>query len=647
MKGTLYSADFILTSDDDLKLLELNTDTSFTDTALNSFNFDDFTNVLVSNGISNVHVVNKEFQNSFYLALSSSLQSNTSYSGSIEQTVEEAYTIYPTDVDDDSTTFVLRCAYNESAVFDSLFCANELELYQLMQAGHTGSKSEDIPGYYISSSEESVDINKIETSLNSGSNIPDFIIKNTAVHGDGRSEYTGFYKVGHSSGSDADRVNDFVDSRGIDGHMIVNYYRTDNSTNSVKSIRSANIIYGDDLTNVNLYAKLTDSFLELPTVTELDSEIDDTQLYYKYPTKHYFQFATNVPKVAVQNQDGILGEELLKSGSLNVAVSDAVEGNVYQSIRVDSLPDTDDKATLMSWSYDGQMTFETSDVTASVLVSSTENNLEYNAINEVLLESGSWSGSLYAGPALPILVYDVDEDKTMYKEFYDLKSSDKVYKEDGLVNISGRNYVVLDNEDASTYTLNFEENDVFTISEAQVSIISHNINYSGCFAEGTPIRLADDTFKAINEIEVGDEVLSWDESTGEYSPKAVTAVHTHDLIDSLEVFQSLGHTGVGLYQINGEGAYFTPNHPIWVIGGQGWSAIHPDKSEDVWSGSEDGEDAKGQPILKVGDTVLIQGEPVEITSLDFTEKGDSTKTYNISVADFQTYEADGLLVHNK
>ena len=41
---------------------------------------------------------------------------------------------------------------------------------------------------------------------------------------------------------------------------------------------------------------------------------------------------------------------------------DAVEGNVYQSIRVDSLPDTDDKVNFIIRSYDGQMTFETSDV---------------------------------------------------------------------------------------------------------------------------------------------------------------------------------------------------------------------------------------------------------------------------------------------
>ena len=166
MKGTLYSADFIVTTNDDVKLLELNTDTAFTDSALNNFNFSPLIDVLVTNGIDNVHVVNKEFQNSFYTSLSASLQSSTSYSGSIEQTVEEVYTIYPTDVDDDDTTFVLRCAYNESAVFDSLFCSNELELYQLMQAGHTGSKSEDIPGYFISSSEESIDINKIEDNLN-------------------------------------------------------------------------------------------------------------------------------------------------------------------------------------------------------------------------------------------------------------------------------------------------------------------------------------------------------------------------------------------------------------------------------------------------------------------------------------------------
>lgn len=644
MKGTLYSADFIVTTDDDVKLLELNTDTAFTDSALNSFNFSPLIDVLVTNGIDNIHVVNKEFQNSFYTALSASLQSSTSYSGSIEQTVEEVYTIYPTDVDDDDTTFVLRCAYNESAVFDSLFCSNELELYQLMQAGHTGSKSEDIPGYFISSSEESIDINKIESTLNPNSNLPDFIVKNSTNMGDGKSEYTGFYKVGHSSGSTEDRVSDFIASQKREGHMIVNYYDTSGDNNTVKAIRSANIIYGNDLTNINLYKKLSDSFLELPTTDEIS--IDDTKIDNKYSTKHYFQFATNVFKIAVQNQDGILGEELLKSGSMDVAISDAVEGNDYASIRVDTLPDTDTKDTLKSWSYDGEITFDSADITSSVLTSLTENNLEYNAINEILLASGSWTGSLLAGPALPLLVYDLDEDKTMYKEFHELKNSDKVYKQDGLVNVTGRNYVVLDEDDVSTYTLNFEENDVFTISEASVSIVSHNIYYTGCFAEGTPIRLANDTFKPINEIVVGDEVLSWNEETDEYVAKAVTAIHSHDLIDSAELFTNLGKEGLGYYQINGEGAQFTPNHPIWVRD-KGWAAIHPDTSEDVWAGSEDGEDAKGQPILETGDFVKIQGEFVEITSLDFVPKGDSTKTYNITVADTHTYEAQGLLVHNK
>lgn len=644
MKGTLYSADFIVTSDDTVKLLELNTDTAFTDAALNNFNFTPLIDVLVSSSISNVHVVNKEFQNSFYTALSSSLATSELYTGSIEQTVEEVYTIYPTDVDDDDSTFVLRCAYNESAVFDSLFCSNEMELYQLMQAGHTGSKSDRIPGYYISSSEESIDINKIENTINSNNNTPDFIIKNSATHGDGRSEYTGFYKVGHSSGSDADRVADFIDSKGIDGHMIVNYYDTTGTGNTVQAIRSANIIYGSELTNINLYKKLSSSFLELPTNEEIT--IDDSEIANKYPTKHYFQFATNVFKIAVKNQDGILGEELLKSGSLNVPIEDAVEGNDYASIRVDTLPDTDNKDTLLSWSYDGQLTFDSSDITSSVLVSLTENNLEYNAINEILLASGSWSGSLLAGPALPLLVYDSQEDKTMYKEFHELKNSDKVYKQDGLVNITDRNYVVLDDANPTTYTLNFEENDVFTISEASVNIISHNINYTGCFAEGTPIRMADDTFKPIHEIVVGDTVLSWNEETDEYASKEVTAIHEHNLIDSAEMFTSLGEDGIGYYQINGEGALFTPNHPIWVQD-KGWAAIHPDTSEDVWAGSEDGEDAKGQPILLVGDFVKIQGEFVEVTSLDFTPKGDSTKTYNITVADTHTYEASGLLVHNK
>ena len=67
--------------------------------------------------------------------------------------------------------------------------------------------------------------------------------------------------------------------------------------------------------------KLTDSFLELPTVTELNSELDDTQLYYKYPTKHYFQFTTNVPKVKSTKPRWYIRRRIIKIWSTKCYVS--------------------------------------------------------------------------------------------------------------------------------------------------------------------------------------------------------------------------------------------------------------------------------------------------------------------------------------
>ena len=59
MKGTLFSADFVKDSSNNLRLLEINTDTSIVPEQIDDINWTPFLNILSSNSITDLHVVSK------------------------------------------------------------------------------------------------------------------------------------------------------------------------------------------------------------------------------------------------------------------------------------------------------------------------------------------------------------------------------------------------------------------------------------------------------------------------------------------------------------------------------------------------------------------------------------------------------------
>ena len=106
MKGTLYSSNVVKNANGELKLLELNTDTTFPSASLSHLNWDGFIEYLESESIDSVHVIHKESIHDFLVAnLSESLGSSIT---NWDTTEELSTTIYPTDVQDSNNTFVLR-----------------------------------------------------------------------------------------------------------------------------------------------------------------------------------------------------------------------------------------------------------------------------------------------------------------------------------------------------------------------------------------------------------------------------------------------------------------------------------------------------------------------------------------------------------
>ena len=139
---------------------------------------------------------------------------------------------------------------------------------------------------------------------------------------------------------------------------------------------------------------------------------------------------------------------------------------------------------------------------------------------------------------------------------------------------------------------------------------------ASCFAAGTMIETADGD-RTIEEIQIGDLVLSANPETGEIAYKSVvnTYVHVTDTVLYLTIDEEIIET--------------TEDHPFWVEG-QGWTSAKLLQPGDVvW--------------LKDGSTQCV--DDIEIVELP---EGEYVAVYNFEVADFHTYFVSDydVLVHN-
>ena len=138
------------------------------------------------------------------------------------------------------------------------------------------------------------------------------------------------------------------------------------------------------------------------------------------------------------------------------------------------------------------------------------------------------------------------------------------------------------------------------------------INACNCFTAGTKV-LTDEGEKNIEDIEVGDKVLSKDEETGEVAYKEVTATFNHETDEIYKI-----HVGDQVIES-------TFNHPFYVDG-KGWTFVKD---------------------LKVGD-LLVQsdGNTLKIDSIELEHK--HVTVYNMTVDEFHTYFVSdlGIWVHN-
>lgn len=130
----------------------------------------------------------------------------------------------------------------------------------------------------------------------------------------------------------------------------------------------------------------------------------------------------------------------------------------------------------------------------------------------------------------------------------------------------------------------------------------------GCFAKGTQILMADGNYNNIEEVKVGDYILTRNETDSKLIKAKIIGTHQQDV--------------TGYIIINGH-LKVTPNHRLWI--------------NQTW---------KQAGSVQVGDFLTdYQGKGVPVTSIEWLSG--KFKVYNLEVEKYRTFFASSIFVHNQ
>jgi intein/homing endonuclease len=611
MKGTLFSADFVKDAQGNLRLLELNTDTGIVQNEVFHINLIEFANILQTNNITEIDIIYKPIIHSqFVTHISNYITENCQFITSINLHDENLNTIYPTTVVDSDNKFVLRMAYDESALFDSEYCKSRLNLYNLF----TENDIRDYcVGYYHSSSLGEFDT--LTREIND-SNIPDATVKDM----DELFNPIDFFKINTDFGTNEESWNNFLSENSGEDKIIEQYHFHPSSLdgdNHITSVRFIGIVYGYNLDFVHLATFKKSTIFELPTSINIDPETNKVKDF------HFYEFVTNMIK---SDSGGILSShEVLMDDDSWKEISEIQVGESVKSYFVNTSWSDESDLSWLSRHYDGNQFPTGSYVTTSSVVFKNSKNLRYNSMIEMIVDNDS----LFAGVDKGYLVYDSLTEKSSFKTILQVNAeTDYLYDIDGeLVKVDEVNFYVSSEDGLSFIELDVEDTDTYIIngSTALNSFVTHN---SPCFVAGTPILLEDGTHLNIENVKVGDKVLSFDFRKNEIKSSSV-----------LNIFSKKVNEVVKYEFESGKELVATIDHPIYVVD-KGWSSYSSQLSNKLYSLEEEVKQ------IEIGDLVKLYNETQILKSFEVLI-GDYT-VFNLSeVENHHNYYANDVLVHNR
>lgn len=619
MKGTFFSADFGKDRNGNLRLIEVNTDTYIPDTEASNFDFTELFNILNSESIDTVSIIYKpRIHGKLVEHLSSSINTQATFIQNVTLHPEDLSTIYPSVVEDAENKFVLRLAYDESAIFDSQYARNRVNVFSLFSDNNFGDYTVN---YYYSSSAGIK--NTLDYNLNSGV-IPDASIKDL----DESFNPIDFFKIGSpvEGETDEERWTGFINENKAEDKVIEQYHFHSSSLDEnghITSMRQFGIVYGGSLTFLPLHSYVISSVFNLPE--DITSEINTEQYSNKLADYHYYEYTTNFPK---GGSEGVLSTHkiLLESGEYrdlnSIAIGDKVSSFYISGSPNEGVDITDE----LNWGYEGSSFPTGSFFTSSTVMFKEVKNLKYNGLVEIKVDNDPF----YVGVNKQFLVYHSSSNSSSFEYSQTLNPSDHyLFDIDGnIIDIdevnffstsdSGLNFIELDVEDTDTY--------IISGSTDFNSIITHN---APCFVGGTLIKSGEgsgDNIK-IEDIKIGDKVLSYNFTNNRTELQPVSAIG----------IKKVSKTVVYTFE-DGRILEATLDHPLYCKN-LGWVSHDPDYTKSIYN-------LNTSKVSTDCEIVKYDNTSAKITNIEINEK--ETIVYNLRSVDVNhNFYANEFLAHNR
>lgn len=639
MKAVLIGSDYILDGNGNVKLIETNTNTSIYDSMINELDYSELISLIETNSITELVYIYSDEQfvhdNSFSIGVDLDLDKKLAEIASGSGLTYDKYQVSRTAItvpyiEDSPTKLIIRQAYDGTALIDETYCANKANLQELI-------KDED---YAIPTSINTNTIN-VNTLVEIPATEPNIVVKSIHPMYDNRI-YPQLHTISNSTqleGIKAGLTEDYFVQQFVNAE--------ENLLDGKYSIiRSLDLIYGSNLDTIHLGSYQCSSAVKLSNWG--NEYIDGTSVLTNKARIRWVTKRVNVPQEVPYHIDGetvIVSDSGSYIGVNDISVGTRVKSLDFSNLEANTLEYTD----LDLWSSS---------------FTETENSLVIGTADVVAFKSSSFDGLVVQIGTIDSKVWDDVPSSTYYVQLSG--SNVTKFKKSNYLNV-GDEIITLDNdtntlskvaitsvsasfvEDKMIYEVDVEDKDLFlsVLDEIEnTSIIQHNPcwcngyncgsyqcqNYclqcaTSCFS-GDALIATPDGERRIDEIEEGDEVLSYDFDNNIIVHSKVIglwkAQYDNDLviINDIETKATLGH----------------PFSVKDIDGNIKWACYDNTFDTEFHIGLD-------VENLKVGEHyVYLDGVWVLIE--DIKLQPFTGIVYNLSVENVHNYFAGNLLVHN-
>lgn len=474
MKATILGTD-LLEYNGDVKILETNTNTTIFNAGAEILDYDSLFTMLNNNSITEFHYIWTEVDS--HLPLNEPyvfkqkleekcLENNISFT---EYVVAKNSITVPY-IEDGDTKFILRQAFDTTALVDDTYCADKFQFFSLM------SGSTYIPNTVFVDSEVSMD--NVSDVLDNGDN-PNFVVKARYAQYD-----TALYPELHKLDSTT-QLNDLKTDLPTNYLLQEFIYDDDNLVDGRYSIiRSIDIIYGGNLDVINMGGYKQSTIIPLsfiPTETLPNTTKLAQKSRYKYVTKHLGEFwkndfHTDDDSVILSATGTLLDVDTIQLGDY-VRSIDFVDFNNNHAANFNLSIET------FGWDSTLQQSIDTLTQTSTSLQTMLSTNVDTIFIRITLADGRTWSDS-------PSCVYYIEESgstSTRFEKVNKMYVGDKIVVTNSDTNeLTTVEIVGLEMEYAqkTIYTLDFEPSDLFLVDVGDgLYSVMHNscwCPWSGC-----------------------------------------------------------------------------------------------------------------------------------------------------------------------